>query len=102
MDHPLFNIKNPNNCYSLFLVFANSPVNFNAVDGSGYEFMVDMILRVDALNATVASRMATVFTSYKQYDRTHQGLMQAQLQRLLKHEGLSENTFEIVSKSVEA
>ena len=44
--HPAFNISNPNNCYSLFLAFVMSPVNFHAEDGSGYAFMVDSILAV--------------------------------------------------------
>lgn len=30
MRHPAFNINNPNSCYSLFLGFARSPVNFHA------------------------------------------------------------------------
>jgi hypothetical protein len=30
IDHPAFNITNPNNCYSLFLAFARSPVNMHA------------------------------------------------------------------------
>ena len=33
-------------CYSLFLGFARSPVNFHAADGSGYKFMGDAILKV--------------------------------------------------------
>ena len=44
--HPAFNMSNPNNCYSLFLAFVMSPVNFHAEDGSGYAFMVDSILAV--------------------------------------------------------
>lgn len=35
VDHEAFHINNPNNCYSLFLGFARSPVNFHAADGSG-------------------------------------------------------------------
>ena len=101
VDHPSFNIVNPNNCYSLFLVFASSPVNFNNPDGSGYEFMADMIMKVDGINRTVASRMATVFTSYKQYAQNHQDMIQVQLKRILEQKGLSENTYEIVSKSIE-
>ena len=53
VDHPAFNINNPNNCYSLFLGFARSPVNFHAADGSGYQFMGDAVLRVDKLNHQV-------------------------------------------------
>ncbi len=33
MSHPAFNINNPNSCYSLFLGFARSPVNFHAGAG---------------------------------------------------------------------
>ena len=29
-QHPAFNVSNPNNCYSLFLGFCRSPVNFHA------------------------------------------------------------------------
>ena len=53
VDHPAFNINNPNNCYSLFLGFARSPVNFHAADGSGYAFMGDAVLRVDKINHQV-------------------------------------------------
>ena len=53
VDHPAFNINNPNNCYSLFLGFSRSPVNFHAADGSGYAFMGDAVLRVDKINHQV-------------------------------------------------
>ena len=39
-------MTNPNSCYSLFLSFARSPVNFHAEDGSGYAWMADSILAV--------------------------------------------------------
>ena len=53
--HPAFNISNPNNCYSLFLAFVVSPVNFHAEDGSGYAFMVDSILSVRSTCSLVAA-----------------------------------------------
>ena len=100
VDHPAFNITNPNNCYSLFLAFARSPVNFHNEDGSGYEFMGDAVLRVDKINRQVASRMVSAFTTWKQFDPARQALMKAQLQRILDAEGISDNVFEIASKSV--
>jgi aminopeptidase N len=45
--------------------------------------------------------MAGGFTRWKKYDETRQGLMKAQLERIVKTEGLSENVYEIVSKSLE-
>lgn len=46
VSHPAFSITNPNACYSLFLAFLRSPVNFHAADGSGYKFIADSILKV--------------------------------------------------------
>lgn len=100
VDHPAFNISNPNNCYSLFLGFCRSPVNFHAGDGSGYEFMADAVLRVDKINRQVAARMVGAFTSWKQYDAGRQAMMKAQLERVVGAEGLSENVYEIASKSL--
>lgn len=100
VEHPAFNITNPNNCYSLFLAFARSPVNFHAADGSGYKFMADSVLKVDKINRQVASRMVSAFTTYKQFDGERQAMMKQQLERIVATEGLSENVFEIASKSL--
>ncbi|GLC52687.1 hypothetical protein PLESTB_000657300 [Pleodorina starrii] len=100
VDHPAFNVTNPNNCYSLFLGFGRSPVNFHAADGSGYAFMGDAVLRVDGINHQVAARMVSAFTTWRQYDTERQAMMRAQLERIVAHPGLSENVFEIASKSL--
>lgn len=50
LKHPAVNITNPNTCYSVFLGFARSPVNFHAQDGSGYKFMADSTLQVTRLS----------------------------------------------------
>ncbi|PRW56145.1 puromycin-sensitive aminopeptidase isoform X1 isoform A [Chlorella sorokiniana] len=100
VDHPSFHITNPNSCYSLFLGFARSPVNFHAADGSGYEFLGDMVLKVDKINRQVASRLVSAFSTFKNYDSARQALMKAQLQRIVDTEGLSDNVFEIASKSL--
>lgn len=100
VDHPAFNITNPNNCYSLFLAFARSPVNFHAADGSGYQFHADMVLKVDKINHQVASRMVSAFTTFKQFDSKRQELIKKQLERIKAEPGLSENVMEIVAKSL--
>lgn len=99
-DASKFTISNPNNCYSLFLAFARSAVNFHAEDGSGYVFMGDACLRVDGINHQVASRLVSVFTTWKQFDAARGQKMRAQLERIVATPGLSENVFEIASKSL--
>jgi aminopeptidase N len=56
---------------------------------------------LDQVNHQVASRVASAFTTYKQYDKERQAKMVAQLQRIAAVNGLSENVFEIVSKSLQ-
>ena len=103
MSHPAFDIKNPNKCYSLIGGFVGgAPTEFHAKDGSGYAFLGDVVLTLDGLNGQVASRMVTGFTRWKKYDAERQALMKAQLERILAKPGLSENVFEIVSKSLKA
>jgi aminopeptidase N len=47
---PCFDNRNPNKVYSLIGGFCSSSVNFHAKDGSGYEFIGDMVLKIDKIN----------------------------------------------------
>lgn len=100
-EHPAFSVTNPNCCYSLYLAFQRSPVNFHAADGSGYEFIADSVLAVDRVNKQVAARIAGAFTAWKTFDAGRQVAMQAALRRIAAEPGLSENVYEIVAKSME-
>eukprot|EP00803_Ostreobium_quekettii_P009982 evm.model.scf_576.6 EVM.evm.TU.scf_576.6 scf_576:45484-53102(+) len=101
LDHPAYSITNPNCNYSLLIGFTFSAVNFHAADGSGYKFLADGVINVDKVNPQVAARIAQCFSRWRQFDKARQGLIQGQLKRILATEGLSENTFEIISKSLE-
>lgn len=50
MQHEAFTLKNPNRLRSVVSSFASCQNKFHAKDGSGYEFMGDMVLEVDKLN----------------------------------------------------
>ncbi|QDZ17935.1 alanyl aminopeptidase [Chloropicon primus] len=99
LEHPAFDIKNPNKVYSLVGGFTRSAVNFHAADGSGYEFLADLVIKLDKLNPQVAARMVGPFTKYKKYDDARQALMKAQLERILATKPC-ENVYEIVFKSL--
>lgn len=58
-------------------------------------------MQLDQVNHQVASRVASAFTTFKQYDRERQAMMVAQLRRIAAVNGLSENVFEIVTKSLQ-
>ncbi len=98
--HEAVNLKNPNTCYSLFGGFARSPANFHAADGSGYAWLADKVLLLDGINRQVAARVVGAFAPWRRYDAHRRELMRAQLQRIADAPGLSENVFEIASKSL--
>ncbi|VFQ68044.1 unnamed protein product [Cuscuta campestris] len=102
LNHPAFDLRNPNKVYSLIGGFCGCPINFHAKDGSGYKFLGELVVQLDKLNPQVASRMVSAFSRWKRYDETRQALAKAQLEMILSTEGLSENVFEIASKSLAA
>ncbi|KAG6688561.1 hypothetical protein I3842_11G131700 [Carya illinoinensis] len=102
LNHPAFDMRNPNKVYSLIGGFCGSPVNFHAKDGSGYKFLGEIVLQLDKINPQVASRMVSAFSRWRRYDETRQNLAKAQLEKIMSTNGLSENVFEIASKSLAA
>jgi aminopeptidase N len=54
------------------------------------------------MNPQVAARMVGGFSRWRKFDEQRQGLMRAQLERIIATKGLSENVFEIASKSLAA
>ncbi len=101
LEHPDFEIRNPNKVRSLIGVFgAQNHINFHQRDGAGYEFLADQALVLDKLNPQIASRLLTPLTRWKKYDSERQALMQVQLRRIKADPGLSKEVFEVVEKSV--
>jgi aminopeptidase N len=100
LAHPAFDMRNPNKVYSLIGGFCGSAVNFHAKDGSGYKFLGEVVLQLDKINPQVASRMVSAFSRWRRYDETRQALAKAQLEMIISANGLSENVYEIASKSL--
>ena len=100
LDHPDFEIRNPNKVRSLIGAFCGqNHIGFHDPSGSGYEFLADQVLLLDKLNPQIASRLLTPLTRWKKFDARRQGLMQVQLRRIKAAENLSKDVFEIVEKS---
>ena len=103
MKHPAFSIKNPNNVRSLIGQFCrNNPVNFHAIDGSGYQFLAEQILVLDKLNPQIAARQLGAFNSWRQYDAQRQELMKNALDSIAQSSDLSADVYEIVTKYLAA
>ncbi|QKZ03690.1 aminopeptidase N [Pseudomonas eucalypticola] len=101
MQHPAFTLKNPNKVRALIGAFAQQNlVNFHAVDGSGYRFLADLVIELNALNPQIASRQLSPLTRWRKYDPHRQALMRGELERILASGALSSDVYEVVSKSL--
>ncbi len=100
LSHPAFDIKVPNKVYALIRGFASNHVRFHAADGSGYAFLADQVIALNALNPQVAARMARGFDRWKRFDAARQVKAKAQLERIRDTEGLSKDVAEIVTKAL--
>ena len=101
MNHSAFNINNPNKARSLLGAFCSAnPINFHSKDGSGYGFLQQQIITLNALNPQVAARLVTPLTRWKKLPEPNRQLMRDALQQIAKHKGLVKDIQEIVTKSL--
>ncbi|WP_409283787.1 aminopeptidase N [Pseudomonas protegens] len=101
MQHPAFNIKNPNKVRALVGAFAGQNlINFHAADGSGYRFLADLVIQLNGFNPQIASRQLAPLTRWRKYDSARQALMKGELERIRASGDLSSDVFEVVSKSL--
>ena len=97
--HESFDWKNPNKFRSLIGVFAMAnPTGFHAVDGSGYRFVTDWLIKLDAVNPQTTARLAGVFETWGRYTEDRQALMKAEMARMAALPELSKNTREIIER----
>ena len=101
LEHPLFDMRNPNKVRALVGSFAlRNPWHFHAADGSGYAFLAERVLWLNERNPQVAARMVRPLINWRHYESGRAQLMRGQLERIQAHQGLSADVYEIVSKSL--
>ncbi len=101
MQHEAFNIKNPNKVRSLISAFVSANAyQFHQASGEGYQFLADQVITLNILNPMVAARMCSPLIQWRRYDESRQGMMKAQLQRILAEPELSKDVYEVVSKGL--
>jgi len=100
LTHPAFDLKVPNKVYALIRTFSANHVRFHAADGSGYAFLADQVIALNALNPQVAARMARAYDRWRKFDQRRQAKARAELSRIRDTDGLSKDVAEIVTKAL--
>ncbi|MBD2811637.1 aminopeptidase N [Xenorhabdus sp. Vera] len=103
MQHRSFSLSNPNRVYSLLRTFfISNPMAFHTEDGSGYQFLVEVLTDLNSRNPQVASSLIDPLLRLKRYDEKRQALMRSALDQLKELENLSGDLFEKVTKALES
>lgn len=103
LTHRSFSMSNPNRIRSLVGAFtAGNPSMFHAKDGSGYQFLYEILVDLNTRNPQVASRLIEPLIRLKRYDTHRQSLMRKTLEQLKGLENLSGDLFEKVTKALES
>lgn len=101
MNHSAFSIENPNKVRSLVGAFSsNNLLHFHQESGKGYEYLADQVIALNKINPQIASRMVSIFNSWKKFNKSRRKLMQEQLERIHNTENLTPDVFEIVEKAL--
>lgn len=102
LKHPSFSLNNPNRTRSLIGSFtASNPAAFHALDGSGYQFLVERLSILNSKNPQLASRLIEPLIRFKRYDPERQKLMRNALQQLKTLANLSSDMYEKIEKALD-
>jgi aminopeptidase N len=101
MKHKAFSFNNPNRMRSLAGSFAAmNPTQFNAEDGSGYDFIAGIVLELDGKNPQVAARLLSAFKSWRTMEPKRRALAKAALRHVAGAAGLSPDVKDIAERSL--
>ncbi len=100
LQHPAFNLHNPNRARALIYAFVNSnPAQFHAADGSGYAFWAEQVQALDTLNPQVAARLARALENWRKFIAPLRTQMRAALETVLAS-AQSKDVREVIEKAL--
>ena len=101
LQHPDFTYKNPNRLRSLIGSFAAGNQKwFHRADGAGYKLLSETVIKLNSINPSTAARLLTPIRQWRKYDPARKNLMENELKRILSEKDISNDVYEIVSKSL--
>ncbi|HEX8484425.1 aminopeptidase N [Sphingomonas sp.] len=99
--HRDFTLSNPNRARALIGAFGVNQRAFHTPGGGGYRFLADQLIALDALNPQTAAKLLPPLGRWRRFAEPRAALMRAELQRIVETPGLSKDTFEQASKSLD-
>jgi aminopeptidase N len=101
LEHDAFDLAVPNRVRSLVGAFTQAnALEFHHLSGQGYQFLADIVIKLNKTNPQIAARLLLPLIQWKNYDANRQLMMKAQLQRISETPDLAKDVFEITTKGL--
>ena len=101
MRHHAFSLANPNRTRALIGGFSANSTQFNRADGAGYDFLADIVLRLDGSNPQIAARLLTALRSWRSLEAGRRDKAEKALARIAAEPKLSADVRDIVTRSLD-
>ena len=101
MQHPDFNLRNPNRARSLIFSYCSAnPGGFHRTDAAGYVYWSERVIELDAINPQVAARLARALDRWKKLAEPYRQAAKAAIERVAAKSDLSNDVREVVTRAL--
>ena len=103
LQHKDFSLRNPNRVRSLLVTLCrDNPAAFHRPDASGYVFWAERLIELDAINPSVAGRLARVMDRWSHLAEPYRSAAREAIARVAARNELSTEVREIVNRALES
>lgn len=101
MNHPDFNIRNPNRARSVIFSYCSAnPGGFHRSDAAGYVFWGDRVIELDNINPQVAARLARALDRWRKLAEPQRSAAREAIARVAAKPDLSNDVREVVTRAL--
>jgi aminopeptidase N len=101
MQHPDFNIRNPNRARSLIFSYCSAnPGAFHRPDAAGYVFWSERVMELDGINPQVAARLARALDRWRKLAEPMRSAAREAIARVGAKPDLSNDVREVVTRAL--
>jgi aminopeptidase N len=103
LQHRDFSLRNPNRVRSLLVSLCrDNPAAFHRADASGYVFWAERLIELDAINPSVAGRLARVMDRWSHLAEPYRSAAREAIARVAARTELSTEVREIINRALES
>jgi aminopeptidase N len=103
LQHPDFSLRNPNRVRALLVSLCrDNPAAFHRADASGYVFWAERLVELDAINPSLAGRLARVMDRWSHLAEPYRSAAREAIARVGTRSELSADVREIIHRALES